>query len=166
MKTSKKKLTKAQKGMSTPPIKKVEYKSGNKTSFVQKNDKGTAISTYKTKNPVNKTEVNKSGNINPKTNTVSSGKSYKAGSYGSIPKYNVTSYSENKPSSVYNKSVDTTGYAAGKPTFTVNTYNRTAGKPAVKSSKTINRSQVKSLLNNMESSARKGKRGGIVKNKK
>jgi hypothetical protein len=166
MKTAKKKLTKAQRGMSTPPVKKVEYKSGNKTSFVQKNDRGTAVSTYKTKNPVNKTEVTKTGSINPKTNTVTSGKTYRAGSYGNTPSYKVSTYSDNKPTSMYKKEMDTTGYAAGKPTFTVNTYNRTAGKPATKTSKTVNRSQAKSLLKNMESSARKGKRGGIVKNKK
>lgn len=166
MKTTKKKLVKAQRGMSTPPVKKVEYKSGNKTSFVQKDNKGTAVSTVRTANPVNKSEVNKSGKINPKTDKPVSSTQYKAGSYSSVPKYQVKTFSDNKPTSTYRKEMDTTGYAAGKPTFTVNTYNRTAGKPVTKTSKTVNRSQAKSLLKNMESSARKGKKGGIVKSKK
>lgn len=164
-KTTKKNLVKAQKGIATPPIEKVEFKSGNRTSFVQKDNKGTAVSTYKTEKPVNKNEVSKAGSINPKTNTVTSGKSYKAGSYKSVPQYKVATYSNNKPTSVYKKEMDTTGYAAGKPSFTVNTYNRTADKPATKTSKTVNRNQAMSLLKNMESSASK-KKGGIVKSKK
>ena len=166
-KITKKNLVKAQKGIATSPIEKVEYKSGNRTSFVQKDNTGTAVSTYKTAKPVNKNEVSKEGRINAKTNTVTSGKSYKAGSYSNTPKYKVSSYSNNKPTSVYKKEMDTTGYAAGKPSFTVNTYNRdlTSNKPATKTSKTVNRNQAMSLLKNMESSASK-KKGGIVKSKK
>lgn len=168
MKTKKitgKKLVKAQKGISTSPVKKIDYKSGNKTSFVQKDDRGTAVSTYKTEKPVNKNEVSKAGSIDPKNNTVNSSRSYKAGSYSSTPKYKVTTYSDNKPTSVYKKEMDTTGYAAGKPSFTVNTYNRVSGKAPVKNSTTVNRSQAMSLLKNMESSASK-KKGGVVKSKK
>jgi len=169
MKTKKitgKKLVKAQKGISTSPVKKIEYKSGNKTSFVQKDDTGTAVSTYKTAKPVNKNEVSKAGGINSKTNTINSSRSYKAGSYKSVPQYKVATYSDNKsrPASVYKKEMDTTGYAAGKPSFTVNTYNRVSGKAPVKNSTTVNRSQAMSLLKNMESSASK-KKGGVVKSK-
>jgi hypothetical protein len=62
----------------------------------------------------------------------------------------------------YSKDVDTTGYSAGKKQFTVNTNITKPGGKTSTTSKTINRSQVKPMLDRMKSTASKMKTGGMV----
>lgn len=152
-------------------VEKIDYKSNNKASFIQNNPKGTAINTVTTRTPIDKKETTAKKELNQNTSP-SKSVSYKAGVYSNSPTYRSANISNKQTKygpiteSQLKKSVDTTGYAAGKPTYDLEIKTKSAlGVPSKTVTQTINRNQVKPMLNRWEQKARKAKTGGSTKYK-